>query len=208
MFGYLCLFQIIEVVLSKTCYYRISYYYSYYSSLRSKYCTYGCCSSSTSSPCCSSSYSSYSSYLDGLSNYSYTLSTAGTIGAVVGSLLALSIFVTIISCICRRMRAQRGVQGQVMSPPAVTYVTTTGGPVPAAYPQTAYQPQFGSNINIMGSTEQLNVIPPNNGNTACPSNNGNTVYPPSFGNPAYPPSYDNLAHDNMKGSESSMNACT
>ncbi|XP_063422347.1 uncharacterized protein LOC134706913 [Mytilus trossulus] len=223
MFGYLCLFQLIEVVISgKTCYYTINYSYSFLSYNGNKYCTYGCCSSSTLSPCCSSSYS----YLNSLGNYSYTLSTAGTIGAVVGSLIALSIFVSIISFICRRMRAQRGVQGQVISPPAVTYVTTTGGTVPSPYPQTAYQPQFGSNINIMGSTEQLNVIPPNNGNTACPSNNGNTVYPPSYGNPAYPPShgnpayppshgnpayppgYDNLAHDNMKGSESSMNTCS
>ncbi|CAG2254733.1 unnamed protein product [Mytilus edulis] len=199
MFGYLCFFQIIGMVVSKICYYYIDYD-SYYSS---NYCSRGCCSKYKTNPCCSSSYFDWSS--------------AETIGAVVGGLFALSIFVSIISYICKRMRAQRGVQGQVLSPPAVTYITTTGGAVPNSYPQAANQPQFGSNMNIMGSTEQLNVIPPNNGNTAyLPSNGntaypttiGNTAYPPSNGNTTYPPSYDNLAHDHVKGAESSMNACT
>ncbi|XP_052072882.1 uncharacterized protein LOC127710940 [Mytilus californianus] len=202
MFGYLFLLQIIGVVNSKTCYYYSSYY-SYYSNLRSKYCLLGCCSSYSSSPCCSSSSSSYYKY--DIDIYR-TISTAETIGIVIGSLIALSIFISIITCICRRMR--QGAQGQVLSQPTVAYITTTGSTAPSTNPQTAFQPTFGSNVNIMGSTEQLNVIPPNNGNTAYPPSTGNTVYPPNNGTTAYPPSYDNLAHDNVKGSESFMNACT
>ncbi|XP_071175239.1 uncharacterized protein [Mytilus edulis] len=165
MFGYLFVLQFIGVY-SKTCYYS---FYSYSSSLRSKYCIYGCCSSYSSNPCCSSSYSSY--------DYDISYSVSKTIS----------------------MRAQRGMQGQVLSQQPVAYITTPGSNAPSTYPQTAFPPTFGSNGNMMGSTEQLNVIP---------TSNGNTAYPPSTGNTAYPPSYDNLAHDNMKGSESSMNACT
>ncbi|XP_076113247.1 uncharacterized protein LOC143080940 [Mytilus galloprovincialis] len=164
-----------------------TYYINSYSRYGGTYCANGCCSYTSYNPCCAD-YDNYNYDSDYDFYYSSTVSGGAIAGIVIGSLVGMGIFITVIICVCNANRRSTAYGGQVVTstnPGAtVSYISTSNGTVahvqpngqPYTQPYTQpysqpYTQPYGGQVNGAFAVGQT---------TPTYSKGNNSAPPPSY----------------------------
>ncbi|XP_063422371.1 uncharacterized protein LOC134706928 [Mytilus trossulus] len=159
-----------------------TYYIITYSDVGGSYCNIGCCSYTTYSPCCSDfdKYYYYDFY------HSSAVSGGAVAGIVIGSLVGMGAFITVIICVCNAHLRSIAYGGQVVTstnPGAtVSDISTSNGTVTHVQPNLQlygqpYTQPYGGQVNGASAV----------GQTMPEYSKGNTSAPP--------PSYTSVVND-------------
>ncbi|KAK6177713.1 hypothetical protein SNE40_015760 [Patella caerulea] len=136
MFYLLCLMSFIQVITAEYCTY---YYEAFYNTdSKTRYCSYGCCTTGTDATfinvCCNRK---------GVYTYKPHSIIIGIIVGVVALIITIIVVIVIIVCCC--CKRQPATQGHVITAPNTTVVYSNTTQTSSMPPGVGYPPPHGTN---------------------------------------------------------------